>query len=79
MEEQQNEKTKRNKLFIFGAIALVVLLFVLAVAEIISINSMNSKIKQQEQTIEQLNNQLNYYKDHANQSDDVYEGVVEWL
>ncbi len=77
MEEQQNEKTKRNKLFIFGAIALVVLLFVLAVAEIISINSMNSKIKQQEQTIEQLNNQLNYYKDHANQSDDVYEGVVE--
>lgn len=79
-ENQEKQKDKKtNKLFIFGAIALVVLLFVIALAEIISINSMNSRIKAQQNEIDSLTNQLNYYKDQEkNQTDDeVYKGTVE--
>ena len=79
-KNKENQNTKRNnKLFIFGAIALIVLLFVISIAEIISINSMNNKIKNQQKDITTLTNELNYYKDKSNNTNngDFYEGVVD--
>ena len=82
MEENQKDpqkQNKSNKFFILGAILLVALLLVISVAEIISINSMNDKIKSQQTEMDRLTNELNYYKDQANSqnSDNFYEGMVE--
>ena len=79
MEENQEKQTnKSRKGFIFGAIALVVLLLIISVAEIISINSMNSQIKAQQQELDRLTNELKYYKEQASETnDEFFEGAVQ--
>ena len=75
MEENTQEEIKKprsNKPFILTAIALVILLLIISVVEIISINSLNDKIKDQQTEMDRLTNELNYYKDRANNNNDEY-------
>lgn len=58
---------KKVKIIIFSAILAVVFLLVVSICEIISISAMKQKIEKQNNKIEELNRQIDYYK---NSSDD---------
>ena len=77
-EKQENNKLKRNKIFVLCAFALILLLLILSIAEIISINAINKKMQNQAKEIDRMTNELNYYKNKAEtQTDDeIYEGVI---
>ena len=77
-EKQEEKKLKQNKFFVLGAIAFVVLLLVVSIAEMICIFSLNKKVKNQEAEMDKVTNELNYYKDKTDNpnDNDFYEGTV---
>ena len=58
---------KKVKLIIFSAIALVAILLISCIALLISISTTKSKLEQQQNEIEKLNNQIKYYEQLENQ------------
>ena len=58
---------KKVKLIIFLAITLVAILLISCIALAVSIFTTNNKIKKQQEEIEKLNNQIEYYRQLENQ------------
>ena len=61
---------KKVKLVLFLAIALAVVLFVCSICLIVNINIKQKQILNQQTEITKLNNQLNYYQNQKDLSDD---------
>ena len=59
---QENASSKKVKLFLFSAILVIVLLLVVSIAEIVNINLKNQQILSQQQEIERLYEQRDYYE-----------------
>jgi len=59
---------KKVKLIIFLAITFIAILLTSCIALAISIFTTNNKIKQQQEEIEKLNNQIEYYHQLENQA-----------
>lgn len=68
---------KRAKLFTLGAIAIIALLLIVTIFQIVFINKKNDELERQRIELEQLENELNYYKNHQNDSDDEHYDIVE--
>ena len=66
-ENTMQANPKKVKLIIFLAITLVAILLVSCIALAISIFNTNNKIKKQQEEIEKLNNQIEYYRQLENQ------------
>lgn len=63
-------QTKKTKLFIFLAIAIIALLLIISIAQIVSINSKQREIDNQRLEIDRLNNELNYYENQKTDNND---------
>lgn len=63
-------QTKKTKLFIFLAIAIIALLLIISIAQIVSINSKQREIDSQRLEIDKLNNELNYYENQKTDNND---------
>ena len=63
-------QTKKTKLFIFLAIAIIALLLIISNAQIVSINSKQREIDSQRLEIDRLNNELNYYENQKTDNND---------
>ncbi len=63
-------QTKKTKLFIFLAIAIIALLLIISIAQIVSINSKQREIDNQHLEIDRLNNELNYYENQKTDNND---------
>ncbi len=63
-------QTKKTKLFIFLAIAIIALLLIISIAQIVSINSKQREIDSQRLEIDRLNNELNYYENQKTDNND---------
>lgn len=68
---------KRVKLFTLGAIAIIALLLIITIFQIVYINRKNAELEQQRIEMSQLENELNYYKNHQNDTDDEYYDIVD--
>lgn len=72
--EQNKKPTTHINLFIIVAISIIIFLFVLSIAQIIIIHNKNAKLKKQQQDLDKLNQQVEYYEQHQNnQSDEHYD------
>ena len=63
-------QTKKTKLFIFLATAIIALLLIISIAQIVSINSKQREIDSQRLEIDRLNNELNYYENQKTDNND---------
>ncbi len=63
-------QTKKTKLFIFLAIAIIALLLIISIAQIVSINNKQREIDSQRLEIDRLNSELNYYENQKSDNID---------
>ena len=68
---------KRVKLFTLGSIAIIALLLIITIFQIVYINRKNAELEQQRIEMSRLENELNYYKNHQNDTDDEYYDIVD--
>lgn len=68
---------KRVKLYTLGAIAIIALLLIITIFQIVYINRKNAELEQQRIEMSRLENELNYYKNHQNDTDDEYYDIVD--
>ena len=62
-------QSKKAKLFIFLAISVIVILFIISIAQIVSLNNKERELRAQQAEIDRLNDALDYY-DNQNQGSD---------
>lgn len=71
----KNTNTK-VKLIILLAITLIIALFSISIIQIVSIYNKNKILTEQQRQINDLNNQLDYYKNQENDNKDSDVGII---
>ncbi|MBE5741010.1 MAG: hypothetical protein E7351_00530 [Clostridiales bacterium] len=73
-----NQNTK-VKLMIIGAITLIVSLFVISIIQIVQINKAKEEIAKQREQIEQLNKEIDFYKNKAVSTTDYIIEITRYI